>query len=126
MSAFLLAGLVVVILSCNNLIQADTVKVFIPGTYSADWSTEFNQTKDTLLLEPLTENGSETFRITRRSHIEFINAAKDKAPEYKIAKWTGTYDVKTKTIFINNNGRVLSFDPKKEIMWMGTTMYKKL
>ncbi len=126
MNTFLLAGLIIVLLSCNSLTETDTVKVFIPGTYSAEWATEYNQTKDTLLLEPLTLNGSETFQITRRSKVEYINAAKERLPEYKISKWSGTYDAKTKTIFINNNGRVLSFDPKKDILWMGTIRYAKL
>lgn len=126
MNTILIACLVVVLLSCDNLNKSDNVKSFIPGTYSSEWETEFNKTKDTLLVQELTQSGSETYQITRRSQVVFINAAKNRPPEYRLIKWAGTYDSKTKTIFINNNGRVLSFDPTKAIMWMGTIMYKKL
>lgn len=126
MNTILFACLVVVLFSCNNLNNSDNVKSFIPGTYCSEWETEFSKTKDTLLLQQLTQNGSETYQITRRSQVIFINTAKNRPFEYRLIKWAGTYDSKTKTIFINNNGRVLSFDPMKATMWMGTIRYQKL
>jgi hypothetical protein len=126
MNALIFTCLVMAIIGCNGLTQSDTVKEFIPGTYSAEWQTELNTTRDTLSLQALTQDGSATYLIIRRSQVTFINAAKNRPPEYRLVKWAGTYDSKTKTIFINNNGRVLSFEPQKEILWMGTIKYKKL
>lgn len=115
-----------ILISCNYTKNHNAVKEFVPGIYAAAWAMEMTQTVDTILLEPLTVNGSETFRITRKSRVTYVNTAKNRPPEYRIVRWTGIFDEKSKTIFINNNGRALSFDPKNRNMWIGTIKYRKL
>ncbi len=112
--------------SCNSLFNPDNVKGFIPGVYCTTWTTAFSEARDTLLIETITRQGSEGYIITRRTHVDFMNAAKKREPEYSIVKWTGTYDAINKIIQINNNGRVLSFDINKKEMKMGVVTYKKL
>ncbi len=126
MKMITLLTLVVFALGCNWLLHSDTVKPFIPGTYSAAWKTPFSESRDTLLIDPVTENGSEGFLITRRTQLLFTNAAKKRAPEYSITKWTGSYNATDKTLLINGNGRILSFDPAGKTMRMGVIIYKKL
>ena len=113
------------LVGCNGLFKSDDVKNFIPGTYSAAWSTEFSESRDTLLIAPMMKQGSETYTITRRTHVTYTPARK-RDPEYKIARWTGSYDEGAKIVVVMNNGRVLSFDPVAGEMKMGITTYKKL
>ena len=123
---FLLTYLVIVLISCNSLTQTDTVKVSIPGSYSAEWENEFKKATDKLEIQLLTKNGSESYRISRRVHVTFINQLKETPSEYKVQSWTGTYNKNSKTVIINNTGSILSFDPAKKILWWGTTIYTKL
>ena len=117
-----------IVISCLLLTGCnidDNVKSFIPGIYVAEWKTEFNESRDTMLIHPLTQGGSETYRITRRTWFRYRNE-KRRGPEYKLLQWTGSYDEKQKTIMVHNTGRVLSFDPANAEMKMGTITYKKL
>ena len=114
------------LVSCNDLFKSDKVKDFIPGTYRSEWSTEFSESIDTLLIQPLMKEGSDTYTITRRTRVVFHKDSRKRNPEYKIARWTGSYDPGAKTVVVNNNGRVLSFDPVHKEMKMGTTAYRKL
>lgn len=122
----LLFSLTLLLQSCNSIFNPDNVKSFIPGVYCTAWKTAFSEARDTLNIETITLQGSEGFIITRRTHVDFMNAAKKREPEYTIIKWTGTYDASNKTLLINNNGRVLSFDTNKKEMKMGVVTYKKL
>ncbi len=117
---------ILLILSCAGILKTDSIKDFIPGTYISSWKTEFNESIDTLLIELLVEHGSETYSITRRTHVTYFNDDLKREPAYKIIHWTGNYDPGPKTIFINNNGRMLSFDPVNKLLKMGTTTYRKL
>jgi hypothetical protein len=97
------------------------VKDYIPGTYVTEWTTEFTEARDTMLIEPSVKDGSGTYQITRRIYMLY-----QKRPQYKLVHWTGTFNSGNKTIIINNNGRILSFDPANKEMKMGSTIYKKL
>ena len=97
------------------------VKDYISGTYTTEWTTEFTEARDTMLIESLVKEGSNTYQVTRRTYMLYQNK-----PQYKLVHWTGTYNTSNKTIIINNNGRILSFDPTNREMKMGSTTYKKL
>ena len=97
------------------------VKDYIPGTYVTEWTTEFTEARDTMLIEAASEKGSITYQITRRTYMLY-----QEKPQYKLVHWIGTFNSGNKTIIINNNGRILSFDPSNKEMKMGSTTYKKL
>lgn len=122
----LMLGVLLLLLGCNGLLPSDKVKPFIPGVYYASWKTAFVMAVDTMTIAPVTENGSEGFLITRRTQLQFIHKGMKRAPEYSIAKWTGTYNANGKTLVLQPNGRVLYFDPEKKLMQMGTVVYRKL
>ena len=92
----------------------DSLRENIPGTYAAEWKTEFAFTRDTLMIE----KAGEVYQIERRTGIVFQGKH-----EYKLVMWTGIYDEGRRIIMINSNGRVLSFD--RGILRMGTTVYRK-
>ena len=97
------------------------VKDFIPGTYVTEWTTEFTEARDTMVIDPLENAGSSNYQITRHTYMLY-----QKKPQYKLVHWTGTFNSGNKTIIINNNGRILSFDPAGKEMKMGSTIYKKI
>ena len=118
--------LAILFIGCDGLLHSDNVKPFIPGIYLASWKTSFSTAVDTMHIASVSEKGSEGYLITRRTHLQFINAAKKRAPEYSITKWVGNYNSSDKTIVVPVNGRVLSFDPENKILKMGAIIYKKL
>ncbi len=96
------------------LIRCTTqVKDFIPGMYITEWTTEFTEARDTILIDPLGKAGSISYQITRRTYMLY-----QQKPQYKLVHWTGTFNSGNKTIIINNNGRILSFDPATREMKM--------
>lgn len=97
------------------------VKDYIPGVYTAEWTTEFTEARDTFAIENSVRQGSGIYQITRRIYMLY-----QKKPQYKLVHWTGTYNNTNKTIIVNKNGRILSFDPANNEMKMGSTTYKKL
>ena len=97
------------------------VKDFIPGTYVSEWTTEFTQARDTILIEPVIKDGSAVYQVTRRTYMLF-----QKRPQYKLVHWTGIFNTNNQTFTITNNGRILLFDPAAHEMKMGQTSYKKL
>ena len=108
------------LLGCNGF--SDKVNLFIPGTYLASWKTAFSIAIDTMTIA----GDGEGFLITRRTHLQFINAAKQRAPEYSITKWQGNYSASDKTLIVRTNGRVMNFDPNNKILRMGAIVYRKL
>lgn len=122
----LFSFIVCLLVGCTAFTGSHDVKEFIPGTYISSWRTEFNASTDTLLIEPLVEHGSESYLITKRTFVIYFNGDKERDPTYKITRWTGLYVPESKTLFVNNNGKVFSFDPVKKVMKVGPTIYKKL
>ena len=126
MLLLIIAVMVLLLYGCNDLFHQDNVKKFIPGTYIAAWKSPFSEARDTMQITPVVQQGSEGFLITRRTYTSFINAARKRDPEYTIVHWSANYDTGNKTLFINNNGKALFFDPGKKEMKMGVVTYKKL
>jgi len=60
---------IVFLFGCNGLLHSDSVKPFIPGTYLASWKTSFSNAVDTMTITAVSENGSQGFLITRRTHL---------------------------------------------------------
>jgi len=121
MLLLLMAICSLLLFGCNLFSSKVPVRDFIPGTYTTTWTTAFTQARDTMVIEPAATNGSGTFQITRRTYMLY-----QEKPQYKLVHWTGLYDSDNKTIIIHNNGRILSFDPVKKVMKMGSTTYTKL
>lgn len=116
---FLLTSL---ILGCKES-GSENVRSFIPGTYVAQWSDEFSKTIDTLNIIQQTESGSLTYQISQHIFSHYYN--KMKKPRYRNTQWIGSYDEINKSLLININGRVFSFDPEKNELKSGTTIFKK-
>jgi hypothetical protein len=114
------------LVGCTRLFKSDNVKEFIPGTYVSEWTSEFAESRDTLQIQLLTGSGSEQYQITRRTYHQYNQQTKPVKPQYKIVRWTGSFDENEKVIVVTKNGRILSFDPKNNELKMGVTKYRKL
>jgi hypothetical protein len=125
MKMILILTAIVFLFGCKAF-NSDNVKPFIPGTYLSSWKTSFSHAVDTMSIALSIENGSEVYSITRRTHLDFIGLAKKRTPEYSITKWTGSYNASAKTLIVNSNGRVISFDPDNKTLRMGNIIYRKL
>ncbi len=121
----LIAAALLFLIGCNGL-TSDKVKPFIAGTYISSWKTAFSIAVDTMNISAISAGGSEGYIIVRRTHLQFINAVKKREPEYSISKWQGSYNPGDKTIVVQNNGRVISFDPDNKVLRMGNIVYRKL
>jgi len=119
----IISSVVTFLFGCNSF--TDKVKPFVPGTYIATWKTAFSVAVDTMNISA-PSGGSETFSIVRRTHLQFTNAAKKREPEYSISKWQGTYNTNDKTLVVQSNGRIISFDPDNKVLRMGAIVYRKL
>lgn len=119
--ALIITAYCLVVAGCNVFSPGEAVRDAIPGVYAAEWVTEFTVARDTILIEPAVRAGSGTYQITRRTAMLYQHK-----PQYKIVHWTGVFNSRNKTIVINNNGRILSFEAAGGRMKMGSTMYKKL
>eukprot|EP01035_Chromulina_nebulosa_P064813 gene64813-88664_t len=102
------------------------VREFIPGTYITEWDNGFSTARDTILMKPSPAEGGGGYSITRRTFYRQSVKGKTLNPKYKIARWTGRFNQQDMTVVINKNGRILSFDPDKNEMRMGSAIYKKL
>lgn len=98
----------------------------ITGSYAAEWKGDYSETKDTMQIIPLIKDDVVRFIITRKSFVQFTGLAASRLPEYKLVRWTGVYNEENRTIQIENNGRVLSFDGQSKEIIMGVVRYKKL
>lgn len=117
---------VLMLMSCTGLLKSDDVKYFIPGTFLSTWKTEFSESTDTITIEPQIKHGSEAYAITRRTRTIFFNDGRRADPDYKIRNLTAYYDPERKTLLIENDGSILSFDIDKKEMKRGSIAYRKM
>ena len=114
---------VFILCSCNS--KVEHMKRFIPGTYATSWKTEFGSSLDTLVIERSITNGSDIFTITQKTMLLFT-PGRFKDSEYKIHRSIGVFDEANKTVIMQRDGSILSFDPDNMVMSFGATPYKKI
>ena len=94
---------------------------FIPGTYIRYSSHELGKEYDTLTISVQNKRANQ-FKIIRRWKYERIG----EQPEYQLITTAGIYDVKESIMEDMETGDLLSFDPKQNCLFIGTTKYQKL
>jgi hypothetical protein len=113
--------IVLFIAACNGSAK-DEVKIFIPGTYSRISEHEFGKEYDTLVIS---EIGGQ-FQVQRKWKYERILDGVVQEPEYKQETTTAVYDDKHHLLSENETGNTISFDQKENVLFIGSTKYKKL
>ena len=114
------------IYGCDIITSKDQVKGFIPGIYIRHYSDVYTDSYDTIAIQPVTPGGSDGYVITKKSRFEKLNDDGKKLPGHLLKHWTGTYDHKTKTIWLPSSGKRMYFDPAKGELKIGAEPYKKI
>ena len=112
----------VTMFSCN---YPDKVKSFIPGTYIRFGHHEYGTEYDTLNVA-LQNEASNEYRVTRNWKYERVLDGVNVEPEYKRQVTTCIYDLRKKLLRESETGLTYSFDPKHDILFAGSTEYKKI
>ena|SRR5690606_31313072 len=125
MKAFLIANLFIILVQgCGLIIKRDKVKVFIPGAYTRVSQHEFGTEHDTIIINVQNEF-SDQYHIERRWKYERILDGEKLKPEYKLFKMTGFYNSHNELLRIEHTGEILSFNPKKKQIVVGSVTYQK-
>lgn len=127
MKILLFAHIVVLLLyGCSLVSKKNEVNPFIPGVYVRHYTDEYTDSYDTLTIKLITTEGSEGYSVIKRSGFQKSGNDGKKFPGYELKKWTGVYDDKTKTVWLQKAGKSMWFDPTKAELKMGDEPYKKI
>lgn len=101
----------------------DTTTDFIPGTYVRTVINEFSIGRDTLVIGAVTEA---TYTLIHKGSYRRIKDGRLMPAERISESWTATYDAGKKILMEAKRGKVISFDPAKNILLVGSSPYKKI
>ena len=119
-----IAGMILT--GCNGLLKNDdAIQSFIPGTYSSHAEGEYSIADDTLVIIKVSNNGN-AYTIIRNISYQRIIEKKIQPVEYKTEKWITIYDEKDKVLYEQKEGKIISFVPEKNILFLGSSGYKKV
>jgi hypothetical protein len=111
--------------SCRSFKKEESIRSFIPGTFIRFSQHEFGTEYDTLVISVQNESAKQ-YRIQRRLKYERMLDGNKIEPEYRKELSSGIYDEKDKLLRILETAEAFSFNPKKKILYAGSTEYKKI
>ena len=120
---FVIAVFILSLFSCSS--KTDEIRAFIPGTYVRFSDHEMRKEYDTLRIEMITEAGN-NYRLLRSSTFQKKMDGQSFPWEYTAEEWSAIYDESKRVLNETKKGKVISFVPKKNILLIGTTEYKKI
>ena len=121
MKRYLFIAIVLAVLGCSSRSSAGPDE--IPGTYSRSVQNEFSEGRDSLFITHL--EGS-AYSIEHRMAYRRIDEGKMGAVETKTEHWTALYDEAQGVLRETKRGRILSFQPEKKTLLVGSIAYQKL
>jgi hypothetical protein len=101
----------------------NNIRDFIPGVYARQFEAEFSKGNDTLTIEPF--SGS-TYAIGQNVSYQRIEDGKLTMPQRKVSRLTAVYSEKEEVLVENKKGLIISFDPSRNILMFGRSVYKKI
>ncbi|MEO6547903.1 MAG: hypothetical protein ABIN94_07875 [Ferruginibacter sp.] len=122
---FLFSIIIVMVITGCDSATSDNIPSYIPGVYTKEINDEFTIGADTLTLKELDrEIGSYTVKrnMMYRQQID----GKVLPLKHEVHKWVAIYDVTSKQLKEQKQGRLFTFVPAKGILMMGTTPYRKV
>jgi len=96
---------------------------FIPGTYVRTVINEFSVGRDTLVIGAVNPN---TYTIIHKGSYRQIKEGKLLPYKSISENWTATYDERKQILMEAKRGKIISFDPSKNILLVGGSPYKKI
>lgn len=111
-------------LLCHFLSGCVTVpNNFIPGTYVRTVINEFSIGRDTLIIGAVSAT---VYTIIHKGSYRRIKDSKLQPAQSIAENWTATYDTKKQVLMEAKKGKIISFDPAKNILLVGSSPYKKI
>jgi len=102
--------------SCSN-------KDFIPGAYVREVKNEFSIGRDTLIIGAVNPN---TYTIIHKGSYRQIRDGMLLPVKSISENWPVSYDENKKVLMESKKGKIISFDPSKNILFVGSSLYKKI
>ena len=113
-----------VLVSCGGF-KNDSIRNFIPGTYTRFTQHEYGTMHDTVLINLLNRNG-EIYEVTTKWRYARVLDGKPIEPEYKKQVYSAFYSDKNKVLQVIETGEIYSFDSDKKVLYAGSTKYQKI
>ena len=112
-------------LACGVLFACNSASLtsFIPGTYTRLVTNEFSVGADTLVID-----GQEglTYTILHKGTYRRILQGRSLPSTAFLEKWSATYDANRGILIEQRKGKIISFDPSKNILLVGGSTYQKI
>jgi hypothetical protein len=120
-STILIALATISFYSCSS----NNKKTDISGTYVTQFKNEYSITTDTIVLTA-SESSSQTYNIERRTGFNKVRNGKTLPKQFKVAKWTTTYNTTKELLQETDLGKQISLSPDKQSLKLGDTEYQKV
>jgi len=118
--AMLCAVMVMLITACN---QTTDTRSYIPGVYVNHSQGEYSLASDTLVIQASESNN---YFIHRKTGFRRITDGKPGKREYEIEEWNALYDEGTKSLTESRKGKLITFYPEANKLFVGKRAYKKI
>ncbi|MBE7174253.1 MAG: hypothetical protein INR73_27010 [Williamsia sp.] len=117
---FLLA---LILAGCSN---GDNGKIrqSVPGVYIRHFEAAYSRGDDTLFISRM--NGTNSYRVIRKSTFRRIKNKRWGEPEQKVESWVVLYDFENKNLYEQKRERRLTPLPDSNKLWVGTSSYSKI
>ncbi|MGN6212062.1 hypothetical protein [Parafilimonas sp.] len=101
------------------------IKDFIPGMYVKEFQQQYASGNDTLVITIVDET-TNSYNIER--HLSYIPVHDGKVlnRQNETTTWYGIYSKNNKQMIVQPNGKIISFSPEKNCLYIGNSTYKKV
>ncbi len=113
--------------SCNSNQESNkNIHAFIPGTYVRHYEGEYSKGgEDTLTINEVSGSAN-VYSILRHVSYQRVIDKKVQPREYKTEDWTAIYNEKDKILHEQKRGSMISFNPEKKTLMVGSDEYQKI
>ena len=114
-------------LSCNSNQESNkSIHSFIPGTYVRHYEGEYSKGgEDTLSINEVSGSAN-VYSIVRHVSYQRVIDKKIQPREDKTENWTAIYNEKDKILHEQKHGTMISFNPEKKTLMVGSDEYQKI
>jgi hypothetical protein len=95
----------------------------LPGLYVNASINEFGTVHDSLVV--VASSGNDKYVIRRKMLIDYYRD-EERLPKVRSDEWMAVYDNKTKSLSVQQNGKILYYDEEKNGLLLGKMLFKKV
>ena len=117
--------IVCLLLLSGCALSGDNIKEFIPGMYVKEFQQQYASGSDTLVIT-IADETTNSYNIER--HLSYLPMHDGKVlnRQNETAAWYGIYSKDNKQMIVQPNGKIISFSPEKNCLYIGNSTYKKV